>query len=229
MLDMKPRVLIGSSKADFGTKIAVKLAESGIYAISHSYDNVAIANELSKGNFRAALIEENLADLSFPLMKTSSTEIFVLTDTDKNLISEKNGMLFLSKNLGIDSICEIIRHCTESDNSHGKLEKAATQIIQSAGIQANLKGYYYVRTAIVCAAKDPTLLESITNRLYHAVAQIHNQNSRNIERSIRNAIDLAYDRNPEMLQNFFTYNVEKPGNSEFIALAADKVRICVLC
>lgn len=118
--------------------------------------------------------------------------------------------------------------CTEkalSDNeSILNLEQAATQIIRNMGIPANLKGYIYLRTAIVCAVEQPNLTRHFMRQLYEMVAEIHHVKLHSVERAIRYAIEIAYDRNPEQLKSMFYYPVGKPCNSELIALAVDIIR-----
>lgn len=101
-------------------------------------------------------------------------------------------------------------------------EKIATRMILQMGIQANLKGYSYLRKAIALAAQNPELQ---CNQLYGIIAEIYGVKPKSVERAIRYAIDLAYDVNQRRLQNFFPYPVTKPGNWEVIALAADRVRV----
>ena len=118
--------------------------------------------------------------------------------------------------------------CTEkalrNEESILNLEQAATQIIRNMGIPANLKGYIYLRTAIVCAVEQPKLTRHFMRQLYETVAEMHHVKLHSVERAIRYAIEIAYDRNPEQLKNMFYYPVEKPCNSELISLAVDIIR-----
>lgn len=110
------------------------------------------------------------------------------------------------------------------DENACSLEQAATKIIQGMGIPTNLKGYIYLRTAIVCAVKQPDLTCYFMKQLYVKVAEIHHVKLHSVERAIRYAIDIAYDRNPEQLKSMFYYPVEKPCNSELISLVVDMIR-----
>lgn len=107
-----------------------------------------------------------------------------------------------------------------------RLESAVTAIIHEIGVPAHVKGYQYLREAIVLAANDPDILDAVTKELYPAVAKKFSTTSPRVERAIRHAIELAWDRgNVETLQKFFGYTVSnskgKPTNSEFIAMIAD--------
>lgn len=103
-----------------------------------------------------------------------------------------------------------------------KLENMVTKLIWEMGIQANLKGYTYLRSAIVLAALHPELRCS---QLYEEIANKHQIKPKSVEGAIHYSIENTYDTNPKQLQNFFPYPITKPGNWEVIALAADKIRM----
>ncbi|MEW5762154.1 MAG: sporulation transcription factor Spo0A [Bacillota bacterium] len=110
------------------------------------------------------------------------------------------------------------------------LDVAVTNIIHEMGVPAHVKGYHYLRDAILMVVNDINLLGAVTKELYPAIAQKYQTTPSRVERAIRHAIELAWDRgNVEMMTKFFGYtiNVErgKPTNSEFIAMIADKMRI----
>lgn len=110
------------------------------------------------------------------------------------------------------------------------LDVEVTNIIHQMGVPAHIKGYQYLRDAILFVIDEVNLLGAITKELYPMIAQKYNTTASRVERAIRHAIELAWDRgNVEMMNKFFGYtiNVErgKPTNSEFIAMVADKLRI----
>jgi len=110
------------------------------------------------------------------------------------------------------------------------LDVEVTNIIHQMGVPAHIKGYQYLRDAILCVVEEINLLGAITKELYPMIAQKYNTTPSRVERAIRHAIELAWDRgNVEMMNKFFGYtiNVErgKPTNSEFIAMVADKMRM----
>jgi len=124
---------------------------------------------------------------------------------------------------------------TASSSSHApakvkNLDVEVTNIIHQMGVPAHIKGYQYLRDAILFVIDEVNLLGAITKELYPMIAQKYNTTASRVERAIRHAIELAWDRgNVEMMNKFFGYtiNVErgKPTNSEFIAMVADKLRI----
>ena len=110
------------------------------------------------------------------------------------------------------------------------LETNITMYIQQLGVPAHIKGYQYIRDAIMMVIEDMDAINSITKYLYPTVAKHYNTTSSRVERAIRHAIEVAWDRgNPEILNELFGYTIlsskGKPTNSEFIAMIADKIRL----
>lgn len=105
-----------------------------------------------------------------------------------------------------------------------------TQFLRELGIPAHIKGYMYAREAIVMAVKDPHLIDAITKELYPQVAKKFSTTSSRVERAIRHAIEVAWDRGDwEVFLKIFGNTVNshkgKPTNSEFVALIADDIRM----
>lgn len=111
-----------------------------------------------------------------------------------------------------------------------KLEYDVTSILHNIGIPANLRGYSFLRTAIIETYFEMDLLTQITKALYPRIARTYNTTSSRVERAIRHSIEVAWNRgNIDLIEDIFGYTVNankaKPTNSEFIALIADKLRI----
>lgn len=110
------------------------------------------------------------------------------------------------------------------------IEINVTNIIHSVGVPANIKGYQYLRDAIIMAICEADLINAVTKQLYPRVAANHKTSPSRVERAIRHAIEVACLRgNEEVLYRLFGYTVNnskgKPTNSEFIAMIADKLRL----
>ncbi len=110
------------------------------------------------------------------------------------------------------------------------LEKDVTDMIHEIGVPAHIKGYQYLREAIMMSVEDPDMLGSITKVLYPTIAKRYQTTSSRVERAIRHAIEVAWNRGRmETLDNLFGYTINtgkgKPTNSEFIALIADRIRL----
>ncbi len=110
------------------------------------------------------------------------------------------------------------------------LEQDVTNMIHEIGVPAHIKGYQYLREAIMMSVDDPGMISSITKILYPTIAKRFQTTSSRVERAIRHAIEVAWSRGRmETLDALFGYTIDtgkgKPTNSEFIALIADKIRL----
>ncbi|MCM1112686.1 MAG: sporulation initiation factor Spo0A C-terminal domain-containing protein [Muribaculum sp.] len=110
------------------------------------------------------------------------------------------------------------------------LEQDVTDMIHEIGVPAHIKGYQYLREAIMMSVEDPSMISSITKILYPTIAKRFQTTSSRVERAIRHAIEVAWSRGRmETLDALFGYTVDtgkgKPTNSEFIALIADRIRL----
>ncbi|MGN0244105.1 MAG: sporulation transcription factor Spo0A [Lachnospiraceae bacterium] len=110
------------------------------------------------------------------------------------------------------------------------LENEVTNVIRELGIPAHIKGYQYIREAIMIAVKDMNVLNFITKQLYPSIAVKYQTTTSSVERAIRHAISVAWNRGKlELIESLFGYSGNssqgKPTNSEFIALIADKLRL----
>ena len=112
----------------------------------------------------------------------------------------------------------------------GSMEMRVTEIIHQIGVPAHIKGYQYLRDAILMAIDDDDIINAVTKRLCPAVAKKHDTTSSRVERAIRHAIEVAWDRGDvDVLNSYFGYTIHngrgKPTNSEFIAMISDKFRL----
>lgn len=111
-----------------------------------------------------------------------------------------------------------------------ELEMMVTDIIHQIGVPAHIKGYQYLRYAIVTAVVEPEIINAVTKQLYPRVADKFVTTPSRVERAIRHAIEVAWDRGDvDVLNSYFGYTIHnsrgKPTNSEFVAMIADKLRI----
>lgn len=111
-----------------------------------------------------------------------------------------------------------------------QLELMVTEIIHQIGVPAHIKGYHYLREAIILSVKNNEIINSVTKLLYPTVAKKYNTTSSRVERAIRHAIEVAWDRGDiDVLNSYFGYTIQndrgKPTNSEFIAMISDKLRL----
>lgn len=168
-------------------------------------------------------------------------KILVLSSLSKgnitNLVANQHADYFMVKPCKIETIIERIQQIISfpqlnTTDVYGcrSLTTTVTAIIHEIGIPAHIKGYHYVRDAIIQAAKDIHIMDTVTKTLYPDIAKRYHTTSSRVERSIRHAIEVAWARGDlEVLQRYFGYTVSaekgKPTNSEFISLIADSIKL----
>jgi two-component system response regulator (stage 0 sporulation protein A) len=118
----------------------------------------------------------------------------------------------------------------KSGTSNADMEAQVTKIIHQIGVPAHIKGYQYLRTAILMTIEDNDIINSVTKVLYPSVAKKYQTTTSRVERAIRHAIEVAWDRGDvDTLNSYFGYTIQnsrgKPTNSEFIAMIADNLRL----
>ena len=136
-------------------------------------------------------------------------------------VRQLSGHGAIASNAGYD--CKLVPQPTKQDVN---LEAVVTDIIHEIGVPAHIKGYHYLREAIILTINNMEMINAVTKVLYPEVAKRFNTTPSRVERAIRHAIEVAWDRGDvEVLQKFFGYTVSgikgKPTNSEFIAMIAD--------
>ena len=118
----------------------------------------------------------------------------------------------------------------ELENARPDIESQVTKIIHQIGVPAHIKGYQYLRSAILMTIDDNDIINSVTKVLYPSVAKKYKTTTSRVERAIRHAIEVAWDRGDvDTLNSYFGYTIQnsrgKPTNSEFIAMIADNLRL----
>lgn len=122
--------------------------------------------------------------------------------------------------------------CDTTVGSDASSETQITEILHTLGIPAHIKGFTYLRCAIGMTLDDPDMINYVTKSLYPGVAKAYGTTTSRVERAIRHAIEVAWDRGDvEVLNRYFGYTISrqrgKPTNSEFIAMISDKLRLGV--
>ena len=110
------------------------------------------------------------------------------------------------------------------------VETQVTKMIHQIGVPAHIKGYQYLRTAIILVMQDTNIINSVTKQLYPTIGKLFSTTSSRVERAIRHAIEVAWDRGDyDTITEIFGYTIQsargKPTNSEFIAMVADNLRL----
>ena len=141
--------------------------------------------------------------------------------------------IFLPKPVSESSLMEHMRRAVKPPQEREpspQLEAMVTAIIHEIGVPAHIKGYQYLREAIIITVGDMEVINAVTKVLYPEVAKRFSTTPSRVERAIRHAIEVAWDRGDlETLQKYFGYTVNsakgKPTNSEFIAMIADRLQL----
>ena len=171
---------------------------------------------------------------------------FIITSSVSNQnmfiqATEVGAELCLLKPVNVNSLCEHIQSIVarrreipaaamQTEPQTADIETQVTQIIHQIGVPAHIKGYQYLRTAILLTIKDSDVINSVTKVLYPSVAKKYATTTSRVERAIRHAIEVAWDRGDvDTLNSYFGYTIQnnrgKPTNSEFIAMIADNLRL----
>ena len=144
---------------------------------------------------------------------------------------------YLLKPQTCERVAETVRELTKAGNTASSavkqevnLESLVTECIHELGVPAHIKGYQYIRTAIMMVVENMDMLNYITKQLYPEIAHAYNTTASRVERAIRHSIEVAWTRGkPETMNEIFGYTIHtgkgKPTNSEFIAMVADRIRL----
>lgn len=173
--------------------------------------------------------------------------LFLTAVTDEQLIKRAYALgvkQFIAKPFDMDVLISRIKQIMNPINALGDessssnninrasvdLEARVTEVLHSLGVPAHIRGYHYMRDAIIMAINDADVLNYITKELYPSIAKKCNTTPSRVERAIRHAIEVAWNRGQvDVINSLFGYTVNnnkgKPTNSEFIALISDKLRL----
>ena len=215
--------------------------EDALVRINRSHPDLALIDVcLSKLDGIGVL--RNVKQINFGSDKAPAFIVFSVFSNQNTFIEAANAgaELCLMKPYNIGSLCEhmesILRNRSRGtvlpqEEAHTPdIETQVTKIIHQIGVPAHIKGYQYLRTAILMTIKDSDIINSVTKVLYPTVAKQYQTTTSRVERAIRHAIEVAWDRGDvDTLNSYFGYTIQnnrgKPTNSEFIAMIADNLRL----
>lgn len=247
------RVLIGDDSLELGISWATAFKEAGLYAITRPKMGKVLVDYVLTERPAVVILDAKTPGLDVcDIIRTlkGSGEyapvIFVTANYDSAkvefevmdagadyyMIRPFDPETLVSKVLSVYNDKINGRRNTASDESD--MECVVTEIIHQIGIPAHIKGYHYLRTAIMLSVEDPDMINCITKLLYPTVARMYETTPSRVERAIRHAIEIAWDRGDvDTLNSYFGYTIHtsrgKPTNSEFVALIADKLRLKYRC
>ena len=252
-MEQNVKILIADENNDFRQQLKEKLSgfgfsrfeeattsEDALYKISKYHPDIVLT-DIWLGRMDCVQLMRSAKKINF--MPDTAPSFFVLaTTTTPNMFVEATeaGADYCMlkpidfENLG-QRIQRMVRQHRRGMNRHAitcgqDMETQVTKVIHQIGVPAHIKGYQYLRTAILMAIQDSEVINSVTKILYPTVAKQYQTTSSRVERAIRHAIEVAWDRGDiDTLNGYFGYTVQnergKPTNSEFIAMIADNLRL----
>ncbi len=251
-MEKKLKVIFADNSTELGQNCAKALKDYGMDVVLCEKDGKKVverAKEVSPDVIIADVFMPNLDILgvlnAFKEVKSDRKPmIMAMSSTDNQRLEketlEAGASYYFLKPFDINSMAQrILKLSGNTVNgrvnsceciSDSQLEMMITDIIHQIGIPAHIKGYHYLRDAIMMSVKNNGIINSVTKLLYPTVAKKHNTTSSRVERAIRHAIEVAWDRGDiDVLDSYFGYTIQnergKPTNSEFIAMISDKLRL----
>lgn len=249
-MNEKIKILIGDDTAQFGVSCASVLRQSGFYVITRPKNGQTVYEAVIAERPDVVVIDAVMPVLdAIALIKKISEQgsvkpYFIVTASYVNEFLEQQVMnagasYYMLRPFEPEMLGDRIKALFDIDTDIGErmsarserrpnLEIIVTDIIHRIGVPAHIKGYHYLREAIILSVGDKEMLESVTKLLYPAVAKKFSTTPSRVERAIRHAIEIAWDRGDlDILNSYFGYTIStgkgKPTNSEFIALITDKI------
>ena len=253
-METKIRVLIADPNEDFQLLMKSLLSQEGdMEAAGTSSDGSDALAKIEALHPDVVLLElvqprlDGLGVLRKLAEKDSAPPVVVLTGfVNAHVVAEcaeLGAAYFLSKPCDTPELIQRLRQCAqagkkplsaaiapEAKADNASLESVVTDIIHEIGVPAHIKGYQYLREAIILTINDMDAINAVTKVLYPEVAKKFSTTPSRVERAIRHAIEVAWSRGKmDTIDELFGYTINngkgKPTNSEFIALIADKIRL----
>ena len=245
------KVLIADDSAQFGKKCQMELKSAGFEVVLTVKDGTRVISAIDSQHFDAVLMDafmpngdaiEVLEHMNNSLSEKPLVAILSSIDSqdfEEQMINAGANYYFI-KPVTAESVAKRIvslaswktekKKREQTMFSDSDIEVVISDIMRQIGVPAHIKGYQYLRTAIKLSVSDNEMLGSVTKLLYPTVAKMYNTTASRVERAIRHAIEVAWDRGDvDVLSSYFGYTIQsqrgKPTNSEFIAMIADKLKL----
>lgn len=254
-MDSRLKIIIADDNKDFSVPCSNLLRTYGFDTVILEKDGAALVDKI--GEIKPDVV---LCDIFLPYFDAISvmkqvkaagvaTPLFMVMSTFDNPTLQKEVMnsgasYYFLKPFDVEVLVERIVQLTGIRKSgllnnpqtlpfvknEPDVEMMVTEIIHQIGVPAHIKGYHYLRESIILCVEDHDIINSVTKQLYPTVAKRYNTTSSRVERAIRHAIEVAWDRGDvDILNSYFGYTIHnqrgKPTNSEFIALISDKLTL----
>ncbi len=252
MMSKNVKVLIADNSTEFGRDCVRVLSSYGMEVFLTQKDGMKLLSDIKQINPDVVIADVFMPKIDIigvleqvNAMPNDKPLVFAMSNYDNARLEKetlnKGADYYFIKPYEIEDLAQRIIQLTgfsdervpvrmKSPNNDLDLELMVTDIIHQIGVPAHIKGYLYLREAIILAVKTPEIINAITKKLYPTVANRFATTPSRVERAIRHGIEVAWDRGDvDVLNSYFGYTIHigrgKPTNSEFVAMIADKLRL----
>lgn len=213
-------IIIASLAAKEATEIAAEMSVVGLDAVVRP----EVSGEIPE-NCGAIVIDNSTGQMEESVKSVSqnfgiTSRLFVLTGEDEPAVFEEDGILYISAKLGAKNIGGIVNFCL---NPMRKIDNIIKKMLFDLGFLSHMRGHRYIMEAVKIALADHKALYNVNKNIYEAIGEKHGYNKLAIERSIRKAIETAYDRDTRSFEKFFGCLRGRPTNSHFISTFVEKL------
>ena len=245
------KILVCSESTDERRLLTRRLAEMHDFSVEEAENGEIALMKLRNNCYDAAIVDLWLSKLDGIGVIRGATEnskskstVYILTSpiNKQSVLMEASSVgadICILKPFDVSTLIQHVRslvkmkglgYSADERGSSSDIESQVTKIIHQIGVPAHIKGYQYLRSAIMMTIDDSDVINSVTKVLYPTVAKKYQTTTSRVERAIRHAIEVAWDRGDiDTLNSYFGYTIQnsrgKPTNSEFIAMIADNLRL----
>lgn len=245
------KVLLGDDSLNFGISCAKILEERNFHVKTTPKNGIVVLEEIHTFEPDIVVMESNMQHIdSIGIMKSVDAvkldlPKFIVIGSYENVQSQKENLQngayqYINRPFKIGELCDAVsnlavklRHDSAVKPAAAQnpdLEMIVTDVIHQIGVPAHIKGYHYLREAIILSIQDSEMINSVTKLLYPTIAKQFKTTSSRVERAIRHGIEVAWDRGDvDTLNSYFGFTIHngrgKPTNSEFIAMIADRLKL----
>lgn len=245
-MEKQIKIIISSEDGEWSREPSRKLSEHGAAVTFINRDGIKLLEKIKAEKPQIVLMDINMPGLdALGVIRAVEREVdekpqYIVTAScatptmEQEIVSAGVAYFVMSpydKNEMVNRIISLFakhgKHFSTQPTNAG-LRVQVTEILHEIGVPAHIKGYHYLRDSIIMAIENPEIINAVTKQLYPSVAKQYSTTSSRVERAIRHAIEVAWDRGDvDVLNSYFGYTIHngrgKPTNSEFIAMIADKL------
>ncbi len=251
-MEKQTKILLADDRSEYAAQCAETFRRNGFDVKTAAKDGSAVLAAAAEYQPDVLLMDAFMAHLDavgvlrvLPTVKSGKRPlVLVLSGVDKESLQQEilaaGADYYFIKPFDPEALVQRIKQLTVRSRSGQSniirqaadlsLDSTISEIMHQIGVPAHIKGYQYLRTAIRLSVEDPEMISAVTKILYPTVAKTYHSTSSRVERAIRHAIEVAWDRGDvDVLSSYFGYTIQntrgKPTNSEFIAMIADRLRL----